>query len=152
MVQQVEAAKEWGWSPSAILREAKNPRKPHVIDYALALAVKTIGEEKCSRCGTPAHWAYSTDDRIAFELEDLTCQACAEIEKAEEAQKERPKGTVKIAHVVPVSYEDGTTEELPTRGDFFERLAKEAEWKAKVKANPKLLELDLGLVEAPQSD
>ncbi|MGN6654580.1 MAG: hypothetical protein ACTHJ9_04475 [Rhodanobacter sp.] len=117
-----------------------------------ASAAKQIAEERCGRCGTPAWWAYSADQNISFDLEDHTCHACAAIETAEEAQKERPKGTHKIARVAPVTYKDGTEEPLPTRADFYKALMKEAEWKAKVKADPSLLELDLGLVEAPESD
>jgi hypothetical protein len=93
--------------------------------------VKQIADERCSRCGTPAHWAYSTDPNIDFELEDLTCQACAKIEKAEEDEKDRPKGTVKLAHVHGVRYKDGTEEPLPTREDFYKRLQAQAEAKAK---------------------
>ena len=62
------------------------------------------------------------------------------MEQAEEDQKDRPKGTVKIPRVIPVSYDDGSTEELPTRMDFFAELARQAEWKARVKADPTLLD------------
>ena len=42
----VLTAREWGWSPTAVIRGAKNPRKPHWSDYAFAYAVKTLEEEK----------------------------------------------------------------------------------------------------------
>jgi hypothetical protein len=99
--------------------------------------VKKIADERCSQCGTPAWWAYSTDNMIQFKVEDHTCQACAVREAAEEAQEKRQPGTVKIVRTVP-AFDD---EPLPTRQDFYESLAKRAEWEAKVKADPSLLEL-----------
>jgi hypothetical protein len=120
----VRTAKDWGWSPTAVIRNAKNPTKPHPMDYVVASATQILDDEKCQKCGVEAWHAYSTDNTIAFEAEDITCQACAHKEQIEEAEGDKKqRGTTKVVRAVP---EEGF-DELPDRNAFFERMAKEAE-------------------------
>lgn len=123
----VTTAKDWGWSPTAVIRNAKNPHKPHRMDYVVAQACKILDDEKCPKCGVPTWHAYSTDNTIAFHVEDITCQSCAEKERVEEAEGEKDKkhGATKVVSAIP---EEGF-DDLPTRMQFFELMAKEAEIK-----------------------
>ena len=116
-------AKEWGWSPTAVIREAKDPKKPHPLDYAVATAVKIIEDSRCPKCGVLAWHAYSTDNMIEFECEDIHCQACAEKERVESESKHTEPGVTKVVKAKP-ALED---EPLPSRRDFFERMAAERE-------------------------
>ena len=122
-------AKDWGWSPTALIREAKNPRKPHPADYAFAHAVKTIQEEHCPRCGVPIWHAYSTDSNVKFELDDVTCYAC-QFKEQEEAKMRDEPGVTRIVRVLP----DDPETPLPDRSAFFEQMAKEQEQKEKLRA------------------
>lgn len=124
----IQTALKWGWSPSALIREAKNPRKHHPCDYALAIAYELIESEKCGSCGTPAHWAYSEDTAITFTLEPITCYACAHKEEHEKDEAKEP-GTRYVVKAVP---EDGFT--LPGREDFVADLKRKAERKAEEEA------------------
>ena len=111
----IRTAKAWGWSPSAIIREAKNPHKPHPMDYALAMAFETVEGEKCPQCGMAAHWAYNEDPTIAFELDEITCWSCVYKEGEDKVKKAKP-GVNFIVKAVPV---DGY--ELPDRASFIDR-------------------------------
>ena len=104
-----------------------------------AVAAKKYADERCSQCGTPAWWAFSSNNEIQFKVEDHTCEACAERDRAEEKQEKRQPGTHKIVRTVPAV--EG--EPLPTRGDFYEEIARRAEWEAKVKADPSLLDFEV---------
>lgn len=103
------------------MREAKDPHKPHPLDYAVAVAVKTIEDSRCPKCGVLAWHAYSTDSMIEFVCEDIHCQSCAEKERIESEEKEREPGVTKVVKARPAL--EG--EPLPSRQDFFERLAAE---------------------------
>lgn len=116
----VLTAKEWGWSPTAIVRGAKNPHKHHPADYNFALAVATLLEEKCPACGVPIWYAFSTDNSIEFKLKAVTCHAC-EHKELETKDKEKQPGESQVVYAVPV---DGF-DELPSRQDYYERAARE---------------------------
>lgn len=111
----VLTAKEWGWSPTAIIREAKNPRKPHPADYNFALAVKKILDEKCPHCGVPIWWAFSSNPDIGFKLKTIKCEAC--VYKAEHEPEKKDPGESHLVYAVP----DDEEGELPPRSDYFER-------------------------------
>ena len=112
----VLTAKEWGWSPTAVIRAAKDPRKHHPADYNFAHAVKTLLDEKCPQCGVPIWWAFSTNSEVGFKLKTITCQGCLHKE-TETKDQERKPGESKIVYAVPA--DDGDA--LPPRRDYFER-------------------------------
>jgi hypothetical protein len=112
------------------VRGAKNPHKHHPLDYSVAEAVKVIEDSRCPKCGVLAWHAYSTDSYIEFECEDVTCQACAHKEEAEEKEKDKRPGTTKVVRAKNAI--EG--EPLPGRLDFFKRLQQEAEIKARHEA------------------
>jgi uncharacterized Zn finger protein (UPF0148 family) len=116
----VLTAKEWGWSPTAIVRGADNPHKHHPADYNFAHAVATLLEEKCPACGVPIWYAFSTDSSVGFKLKDITCYACEHKESQTKDQDKKP-GVSQVVYAVP---EDGF-DELPSRGAYYERAAKE---------------------------
>jgi hypothetical protein len=117
----VLTAKEWGWSPTAVIRGAKNPKKPHPADYNFAHAVQTLMEEKCPRCGVPIWYAFSTNSAIGFKLKTVTCYGCQHKDEHEPDHKDRKAGESHVVYAVP---EDGF-EELPPRSDYFVRAARE---------------------------
>jgi hypothetical protein len=117
----VLTAKEWGWSPTAVIRQAKDPRKPHPADYNFARAVATLLEEKCPQCGVPIWYAFSTNSDISFKLKTITCYGCQHKETEGPEHKDRKPGETQLVFAVPG--EDA--EELPPRRDFFERQARE---------------------------
>lgn len=116
----VLTAKEWGWSPTAIIRDAKDPHKHHPADYNFAFAVKTILDEKCPVCGVPIWYAFSTNNTIAFKLKTITCHACHHKETNQPKQEDKKPGESQVVFAIP---EDGY-DELPPRSDYFEREAK----------------------------
>jgi hypothetical protein len=120
----VLTAKEWGWSPTAVIRQAKDPRKPHPADYNFAHAVETLLEEKCPKCGVPIWYAFSTNSEIAFKLKSITCQGCLHKETETKDQELKP-GESHVVYAVPADAEDDPEAKLPPRSDYFERAAKE---------------------------
>lgn len=90
------------------------------MDYALAMAYEMVDAEKCPQCGVAAHWAYSEDPSIEFELEEVTCWSC--VHKAGDKKAKDPKpGVTHVVKPVPV---DGY--ELPDRADFIKAEMKKA--------------------------
>jgi hypothetical protein len=125
----VLTAREWGWSPTALIRGAKNPHKHHWSDYAFAFAVKTLEEEKCPRCGLSIWHAYSEDNRFTFECEDVTCYSCQHKEEEEERERENnkgsaSKGTTKMVRLVPEKGFEDTP--MPSRAGFYEKARQKA--------------------------
>lgn len=116
----VLTAKEWGWSPTAVIRGAENPHKHHPADYTFALAVKTLLDEKCPACGVPVWYAFSTNNSIAYKLKTITCNSCAHKE-IETKDKEKKPGESQVVYAVPELGFD----ELPPRSDYFERAQRE---------------------------
>lgn len=115
MIQEVLTAKEWGWSPTAILRHATDPHKHHPLDYVFALAVDTLESEKCPHCGVPAWHAYAEDNSIMFKRKEVKCEACAHEGRESKDEKLDP-GVRMVVYAVP---EPGF--ELPGRREFYER-------------------------------
>jgi hypothetical protein len=113
----VLTAKEWGWSPTAVIREAKNPLKHHPADYNFALAVKTILDEKCPHCNVPIWWGHSSNGDIGFKLKTIQCEACLFKSENEPESKDKKAGEHQIVYAVP---EDGVPD-LPPRSDYLER-------------------------------
>lgn len=128
----VLAAKEWGWSPTAMIRDAKNPHKHHPADYNFALAVKTLLDEKCPHCGVPIWYAFSTNPDIGFKLKTVKCEACVYKADNEPEAKDKGPGESHIVYAVP----DDPDGELPPRSDYYERERKKhlAEHEAKLEA------------------
>lgn len=134
----VLTAKEWGWSPTAIIREAKNPHKPHWADYNFALAVQSLLDEKCPACGVPIWHAFSSDNTMEFKLKTVTCHACRHKDDHSPKPEDKKAGESQVVYAVPVDGYD----ELPTRRAYFEKEAeahmaehwKEMERRAKFKA------------------
>jgi hypothetical protein len=118
----VLTAKEWGWSPTAVIRQAKDPRKPHPADYNFAHAVETLLAEKCQQCGVPSWWAYSSSSEIEYKLKTITCFGCQHKETSGPEHKDRKPGESQVVYAVPA---EDVAEKLPSRRDYFERLAKE---------------------------
>lgn len=116
----IQTALKWGWSPSALIRNARNPRKHHSCDYALAIAYELVDSEKCGGCGTPSYWAFSEDSAITFELEEVTCWAC-NFKATESKDKDLTPGTQVV--VKAVAEEDCV---LPGRAEFVQAQIKKA--------------------------
>lgn len=112
----VLTAKEWGWSPTAVIRNAKDPHKHHRADYNFAHAVAILTEEKCPKCGVPIWHAYSEDSSIAFKLREINCYSCAHKDTESKDSEDQP-GVTKIVYPV---LEEGF-DKLPGRSDFYER-------------------------------
>ena len=127
----VKVAKEWGWSPAAILLEYEEPHKVTRHDYALAMAVNILDNEKCPKCGVASWWAFSTDNTIEFEVHEQTCHSCAHKEQ-HEAKLAREKVKPKAGTTMFVKAKAIEDYELPTRRDFGERLKAEADAKAEL--------------------
>lgn len=123
----VLTAQQWGWSPTAILRGAKDPRKHHPADYNFAIAVDALESEKCPHCGVPAWHAYSDDNTIAFKRKEVKCEACAHEGRESKDEKLEP-GVRMVVYAAP---EEGFEEQgLPGRSDFYKRLELKAQAEA----------------------
>lgn len=116
----VLTAKEWGWSPTAVIRGANNPHKHHPADYNFAHAVKTLLEEKCPSCGVPIWWAMSSSSDIDYDLKTIVCHACEHKDTATRDQERKP-GETQVVYAIPADEDT----ELPSRMDYMERMAKE---------------------------
>lgn len=104
-----------------ILGKHKDRDKPHEADYVLAMAFETLEAEKCGKCGVPAWWAFSEDNRVAFEMDKHECHSCAHKEKEDKKVKEEEPGVTRYVKAVP---EEGC--ELPTRTEFQTDMLKKA--------------------------
>lgn len=116
----VLTAKEWGWSPTAVIRCAKAPHKHHPADYNFAQAVQSLMEEKCGTCNQPTWHAYSSNPDIDFELQEITCHACEYKEQNAPEPKDRKPGQNHVVRAVPAD-EDAV---LPSRSDFMKEQLK----------------------------
>lgn len=83
------------------------------------MALTILDEEKCPKCGVPTWHAYSEDSTVAFEMDSITCYACAYKDEQEKDKDEEP-GVTKFVRAVP---EDGC-DELPNRMMFYEHMMK----------------------------
>lgn len=104
-----------------IIGKPKDRDKPHEADFVLAMAFETLEAEKCGKCGVPAWWAFSEDSRVAFDMDEHECHACAHKEKEDKKVKEEKPGITRYVKAVP---EEGF--ELPTRTEFQEDMLKKA--------------------------
>jgi hypothetical protein len=121
----VKTAQAWGWSPSAIIRNAADPREHHPADYALAHAVQVLTEEKCPSCGVPLWHAYSEDAAVGF-TEDLhVCYSCKHADEKGQDRKPRPGERYTVRAVPAEGYE-----ELPSRSEFYAAKLRKAALKA----------------------
>jgi hypothetical protein len=121
----VLTAKEWGWSPTALLRGAEDPHKHHEADYNVAHAVETLLAEKCPRCGVPTWHAYYEGQGVGFEEDEHECYACMHQEEQKAKRKDKP-GVTYTVRAVPLEDYD----KLPTRDEFYEYRQKRAIAKA----------------------
>jgi hypothetical protein len=88
----------------------------------LAQALTIVEDETCSQCKTPLWYAYSTDNRVQFEIKEAFCYACAKLEQAREKdKKERQPG--QIVYVKP--YNVFENEQLPSRRELYAREAED---------------------------
>lgn len=117
----VETAQAWGWSPTAMIRGARNPHKHHPADYNFAHAVKTILDEKCGHCGVPVWYAFSEDPSVGFTEDMQKCEACTFQEDQKKDREDRPGERYTVRAVPEIGYE-----ELPTRAAFHEQMHKKA--------------------------
>lgn len=115
-------AKDWGWSPTAVIRGAKNPHKPHPADYNFAKAAQSLTDERCPQCGVPVWHGMAGDNSIAFETKTITCHACAHKAEHEPDHEDRKPGEQTLVYAVP----ELGFEELPSRSVHYEREAKYA--------------------------
>lgn len=113
-----------------ILGDHTKRDKPHWADYVLAMAYESLDAEKCGKCGVPAWWAFSEDNRIAFEVAEHECHACAHKETAEEKLPDKAKNKPGVTRYVKPVPEEGF-DDLPSRADFQESMLKKALKEAK---------------------
>ena len=119
----VETAQAWGWSPTAMIRGAKNPHKHHPADYNFAHAVQVLKDEKCQHCGVPIWWAMSEDSAVAFKEDEHVCYSCKYTDEQKKERKEERPGERHTVRAVPEEGYDA----LPTRSDFFKRMQEKHE-------------------------
>lgn len=88
------------------------------LDFALFVAYKTLQDERCSQCGLPRYVCHSENPDIQFSIDEDQCVAKREIERYEEAERDRhdgdsdwkpPKGTTLVPRVETVSGADPTS-------------------------------------------
>lgn len=116
----IKTAKEWGWSPTAVLLGSDKVKKHHRYDQALAMAAKIIEDERCQNCGLPIWIAHSEDSRIQFELDHVVCFSC-EFEGTETGKKTYKQKPGHTPYVKPTLETLGDEPEVwPTRRDHIE--------------------------------
>lgn len=118
---------KWGLAPSSImLGRKKKQRYFEHYDYALAVAMEILDDEKCPKCGLPAWHAYSENNAIGFELDHITCHSCEfkELEEKKNKDEDHPGRTVFVK-----AYSEVEGEPLPGRRDFQEEVIRKAEKK-----------------------
>ena len=115
-ITALKTARSWSVPPLNILIGTDEGWSD--INRMLAQALTIVEDETCSQCKTPLWYAYSTDNRVQFKVEEAFCYACAELEKAREKdKKERQPG--QIVYVKP--YNVLEDEPLPSRRELYER-------------------------------
>lgn len=91
--------------PSAfLLRKKKKQRFWETYDYGLAEAIHTLDAEKCRKCGTSAHEAFSEDPNIQFAIDEHTCHACAFLEDYEDKKSDKDKKKFGVTEFVKSEY------------------------------------------------
>ena len=119
--------------PSAfLLRKKKKQRHWLAWDYGLAEAVYMIENEKCRKCGQPAHVAFNDDNNIQFEIDEHVCHSCAYLEQHDDSKSDKDKKKFGVTEFVKPTYLDfdetgrEVVGELPqdTRKKWLESLQK----------------------------
>lgn len=91
----------------------------------MAEAFKIFEDERCPQCGTHLWHAFSEDQNIKFDIEEIKCEACVVLDDHNDKEKEKKHG-------VTPSIKTGTyfdEDPLPTRSDWFAEMSKKAEYK-----------------------
>ncbi|ALY08451.1 tail assembly chaperone [Arthrobacter phage Thunderclap] len=115
----IKTAKEWGWSPTAVLTGSKKVHKHYKHDQALAMALQIIEEEKCQSCGLPIWIGHSENASMEFSLEHVVCYAC-EFEDQETSKKSYNRKKGHTPYVRPwMDALEGEDDSLPTRTEFL---------------------------------
>lgn len=99
------------------------------------MAYESLDAEKCGKCGVPAWYAFSEDNRIAFKLDEHECHSCAHKERTEKNMKDAEKDKPGVTRFVVPIPEEGF-KELPTRKDFQEAMLKKANKKESSDSTP----------------
>lgn len=98
------------------------------LDYVLAEAIFILDNEKCSGCQLPIWHAFSEDSSsVDYETEEHTCYACQYLEGERKKVKVEKPGTSLSVKVVHPNWAMDEPGDLPTRGDYYERLHLQAE-------------------------
>lgn len=95
------------------------------MDYGLAEAYKIFEDERCQQCGTHMWHAYSDNQNIKFDIEEIKCEACVVLDDHNEKQKDKKPG-ITPSIKTDTYFED---DPLPTRSDWFQEEIKKAELK-----------------------
>jgi len=115
----IKTAKEWGWSPTAVLLGSKKVQKHHKHDQSLAMALHILEEERCQSCGLPIWLAHSENSLLEFKLDHVVCYSC-EFEDKETSKKTYDRKKGHTPYVVPyMDVEPGEDASLPTRIEWY---------------------------------
>lgn len=104
-------------------RSSKKHYKWEPLDYGLAEAYKIFEDERCPQCGTHIWHAFSEDQNIKFDIEEVKCESCVVLDTHNEKEKDKKPG-VTPSIKTGVYLDD---EPLPTRSDFFKHEHKKQE-------------------------
>lgn len=85
----LKTARSWGVPPLTVMTGSEQGWT--LLNRKLAKALTIIEEEVCNSCKTPLWLAYSTDNRIQFEVKSSFCYACAKLEQHREEHKKDTK-------------------------------------------------------------
>lgn len=115
----------WGKSPLEVIHRKKY-KKWKRLDYGLAEAYKIFKDERCPHCGTHIWHAYSEDQNIKIDIEEIKCESCVVLDEHNEKEKDKKAGvtpTIKISSYFPDDIP------VPTRSDWFQDLQRKEELK-----------------------
>lgn len=87
------------------------------LDVRLEAGWQFYNDAKCPKCGVPFWYGRSTDSRVQFRIDESECYSCTAVETEQDARnksKQDMKGVTLIAVPTGVSYEDGTSDTLPS--------------------------------------
>lgn len=125
-VAALKTARAWGVPPLSILTGSEQGWTQ--LNRLLATALTIMEEETCKNCNTPLWWAYSTDNRVQFNVSTTVCYGCAKLDETKngvskdgKAKKELKPG--EMLYVKPYNVVAG--EKLPSRHDSYTREARQ---------------------------
>lgn len=117
-VTDLKTARSWSVPPLTIITGSEQGWTS--INRKLAKALTVMEEEVCNSCKTPLWQAYSTDNRVQFEVKTSHCYACATLEKhREEHKKDAKPGEIHYVKAYNVFEDDP----LPSRYESYMREA-----------------------------